>query len=197
MRLAVHRRPSGRTHLRSTVPTLALVGAALGLAGCDVSLVRGDETTGAAAVAVTSTETAAAETTTSVEAAATRPSTSVERPASDYSPTVVINRTRDQYRSRASQISCPTGEVRIDRAVTRVEITEDCATVTLTSAASGSVVLAQHIDTLRVDAQVAVVLTSSVDTVIITSTGTTVGWESGTADVTDTGAVNRYGTMEG
>lgn len=64
-------------------------------------------------------------------------------------------------------------------------ITADCDQVSVT--AVGAVVLTQAVGDLEVSGTGTAVILSSVEQVTITGTGISVGWETGSPQVTDTG----------
>ena len=88
----------------------------------------------------------------------------------------------------AQQTSCASGEAVVSQAGATVSIAGECALVSVT--ASGVVVLADRIGTLEIAGAANQVQAASIDVVRLGGSGNDVRWESGAADVTDTGAAN-------
>lgn len=87
-----------------------------------------------------------------------------------------------------TRLECPGGTAKIGQIGKVVELGSDCAKVTVTGA--GTVVLAQNIDRLTVDATAATVFVKQLGSVDATGQGNLVTWESGSPAVSDSGVAN-------
>lgn len=111
-----------------------------------------------------------------------------QEPNASMPPFAASTDLRARYTDVAQQTSCASGEVVVAQAGATVSITGECPLVTVS--ASGAVVLADRIGTLEITGAANQVQAASVDVVRVGGSGNDVRWESGTADVTDTGAAN-------
>ena len=83
------------------------------------------------------------------------------------------------------ELDCASGTEVISQTGQVVTITADCDQVSVT--AVGAVVLTQAVGDLEVSGTGTAVILTSVEQVTITGTGISVGWETGSPQVTDTG----------
>jgi hypothetical protein len=109
-------------------------------------------------------------------------------PDASVPPSAVADDLRERYADVAQQASCASGEVVVAQAGATVSITEECALVSVP--ASGAVVLADRIGTLEITGAANQVQAASVDVARLGGSGNDVRWESGTPELTDTGAAN-------
>jgi len=111
-----------------------------------------------------------------------------QSPGASVPPASASDDLRERYAHVAQQTSCAAGDVVVSQAGATVSIPGECALVTVT--ASGVVVLADRIGTLEITGAANQVQAASIDVVRLGGSGNDVRWESGAADVTDTGAAN-------
>lgn len=111
-----------------------------------------------------------------------------QSPDASAPPSAAADDLRKRYADVAQQTSCASGEVVVSQAGATVSITGECALVSVT--ASGAVVLADRIGTLEITGAANQVQAASVDAARLGGSGNEVRWESGTPEVTDTGAAN-------
>ncbi|GAB3152207.1 hypothetical protein GCM10027058_19770 [Microbacterium neimengense] len=159
--------------MKKTLP-LTLAALAVLLTGCSVAY----EPPGAPAA-----ESAPSSTPAPATSASKEQESSVSTP-----PSAASDDLRERYADVAQQTSCASGEVVVSQAGATVSITGECALVSVT--ASGAVVLADRIGALEITGAANQVQAASVDVARLGGSGNDVRWESGTPEVTDTGAAN-------
>lgn len=116
--------------------------------------------------------------------------TEATEPAKDPDVTETIETDGDLNRSAwesltTIELDCSSGEEVVSATGQVATITADCDRVVVT--AVGAVVLTQAVGELEVSGTGSVVVLTSVEQVTITGTGISVGWESGSPTVVDTG----------
>ncbi len=161
--------------MKKTLP-LALAALAVLLTGCSVAY----EAPGAPAADPAPSSTPAP--------ATSVPNEQAPSPGPSGPPSAASDELRERYADVAQQTSCASGEVVVAQAGATVSIEGECALVRVT--ASGAVVLADRIGTLEITGAANQIQAASVDIAQLGGSGNDVRWESGSPDVTDTGAAN-------
>lgn len=109
-----------------------------------------------------------------------------ETPDSDEDPEVEGELNRSAWEAlTTNELDCASGEELISQTGQVITITADCDRVTVT--AVGAVVLTQGVGELEVSGTGTTVILTEVENVTITGTGISVGWETGSPSVTNTG----------
>ncbi|QCQ17883.1 DUF3060 domain-containing protein [Microbacterium sp. RG1] len=161
--------------MKNTLP-ITLAALAVLLTGCSVAYETPEAPAADPAPSSTPAPTASA------------PKEQEQEPNTSRTPSPASDDLRARYADVAQQTSCASGEVVVAQAGATVSIEGECALVTVT--ASGAVVLADRIGTLEITGAANQVQAASVDVARLGGSGNDLRWESGAADVTDTGVAN-------
>ncbi|QIM22514.1 DUF3060 domain-containing protein [Phycicoccus sp. HDW14] len=171
---------------------LALLGSAVALAGCGVTVVR-DDATPARSSASTPPPTSPTSSS-STAPPAPGPTEVPGTTAGSDAPQTYAGWAEEIRGAATLRLPCDRGPVSVDTAATVVELVGSCGQVSVDAA--GASVLADHIDTLTVTGAQVVVVTRTLGSVTLDGSADEVYWVGGVPTVTNRGAQNLARTIE-